>query len=120
MGTQIHHAIIITSFNKVLVEECAGAANYVFGFKPEIQQAQVNDYYSIFIGPDGSKEGWEDSDAGDKRRQEFKEWLDKKKYEDGSSSLEWVELAYGNDLEKEEVIDSQNMRYKKQREALDQ
>lgn len=40
-----------------------------------IIQGVVNDYYSFFIAPDGSKEGWDDSDAGDWLRTTLALWI---------------------------------------------
>lgn len=56
----------------------------------------INNYQSFFIPPDGSKEGWCDSNEGDKRRKRFVKYLDQQREEDGSTCLKWVEIQYGD------------------------
>lgn len=50
----------------------------------------VNAYDTLLIAPDGSKEGWADSDRGDARRDQLVAWLRDNYYE-------WVEVRYGHD-----------------------
>lgn len=58
----------------------------------------VNAYWSILIGPDGSKDGWDADEWGDTKRSAFKAWLRSHgDADDGSSALEWVEIEYGSD-----------------------
>jgi len=40
-----------------------------------IISSPVNGYRSFYIAPDGSKEGWSDSDAGDVARDQLIAWL---------------------------------------------
>ena len=97
MGYIAHNAIIVTTWNADamlgVVAKCASLGAEVIGpSKSEINQTQT-----ILICPDGSKEGWEESDAGDRRRSELRDYFDTWKYEDGSSPLEWCEVRYGGD-----------------------
>lgn len=48
---------------------------------------------TLLVCPDGSKEGWEESDAFDAKRSEYIEYLNS----DNSSSLSWVALSYSSD-----------------------
>ena len=48
---------------------------------------------SFFIPPDGSKEGWDDSEEGDKSRDRFVGWLRSVREKYG---LSWVEVQYGD------------------------
>lgn len=67
-------------------------------------EAVINRYVTYAFLPDGSKEGWDDSNAGDEYRRQFLE-LFSKRYSDGSSPYEIVSVRYGNDREFEpEVI----------------
>lgn len=106
MGHIRHNAIVITSWDEKLITKAAEVAEglglQVLGPSDEV----MNGYRSALICPDGSKEGWGESDRGDERRGEFREWLDKQRYADGSSALEWAEVAYGNDDGEVEVIAS--------------
>jgi len=45
--------------------------------------------------PDGSKEGWKDSDDCDSLRQEFITQLRHSNYDGGSSPWDYVEVGYG-------------------------
>jgi hypothetical protein len=54
----------------------------------------MNSTRSFLVAPDGSKEGWEESDKGDQRREEFVEWLRGQAYNDGSNPLAWIELYF--------------------------
>lgn len=56
----------------------------------------VNEEWSLFIPPDGSKEGWIESDIGDSKRDRMIEFLISLRYEDGSSPVEWLEVSYSD------------------------
>lgn len=45
----------------------------------------------------GSNDGWVASTSADRARAEFVQWLTEQAYEDGSSPLRWVEVAYTDD-----------------------
>ena len=97
MGYMRHHAIIVTSFDEDLINEVHARAKEIFPAVSEIVPSGINGYASFFIPPDGSKEGWSESDAGNERRELFIEYLISFRYEDGSSPLDWVEVQYGDD-----------------------
>ncbi len=99
MGTINHNAIIATTWQKDLMdkakkwieslneEECG-----LFVFNDNVF---ANSYSTIAMTTDGSKEGWEESNRGDKLRKKFIELLESKKYEDGSSGWSYIEVGYG-------------------------
>ena len=97
MGYIRHNAIVVTSWNAAMIEAAACRARNmgltVLGPSAEA----MNNYRTLLVCPDGSKEGWEESDQGDQRRITFRDWLNEQRYEDGSTRLHWVELAYGSD-----------------------
>lgn len=105
MGYMRHHAIIVTSWDDKLIRKAHKVAKEVFaiGQVTSVLPDILNGYRSFMVGPDGSKEGWEDSDAGDSARDIFIDWLETQRYDDGSSALSWVEVQYGDD-EKETKI----------------
>jgi len=70
-----------------------------------ILKSPVNSWYSFFIGPDGSKEGWKESDTGDESRRVFKDWLQTKYFSDNSTSLKWVEVQYGDENLDTKIVD---------------
>jgi len=107
MGYTIHHAIIVSTNSPerediqkawmVAQDIGCGVTNWVC--------SQVNATRTFIVIPDGSKEGWPESNEGDERREEFVDWLKAQEYADGSSSYHWVELSYGDeDGKKPEVI----------------
>ncbi|HEV8716163.1 MAG TPA: hypothetical protein VGX03_25475 [Candidatus Binatia bacterium] len=97
MGYMQHHAIIVTSCINEKFSAAYKKAKELFPKVSDPVPSGTNGYYSFFIPPDGSKEGWEASDAGDERRRIFRGWLNSQAYEDGSNSLKWVEVQYGDD-----------------------
>lgn len=64
----------------------------------------MNFYESFFVAPDGSKEFWEISEAGDRLRDEFVAWLNEQRFADGSSPFDWVEVQYGDDERETKII----------------
>lgn len=98
MGYMRHHGILVTSCIDNLIEQAHAKAVEICGNRVSpLNTEQVNGYRSFAVFPDGSKEGWDDSDQGDKEREQLKTWLNAQRYEDGSTSLDWVEVQYGDD-----------------------
>lgn len=97
MGYMRHHAIVVTSGTD-RIEEAHAKALEIFGEDvTAIQRSLINGYSTFFVGPDGSKEGWEASDEGNRRRDVFVVWLDAQRYDDHSSWLKWAVVQYGDD-----------------------
>ncbi len=101
MGYMRHHAIIITSWDENRIADAHTKALEVCGGEEfpvsPVSNAATNGYRSFAVFPDGSKEGWDASDEGDRCRKALVEWLDDQRYEDGSTSLAWVEVQYGDE-----------------------
>jgi hypothetical protein len=101
MGYKRHNAIVVTGWNESHVKSAREKAVEIFGFQStwqivsEIVNSPVNSYSSFFISPDGSKEGWLDSDNGNEKREAFKTWLLNAKKQ--SMYFDWVEVQYGDD-----------------------
>jgi len=104
MGYIRHNAIVLTGWNE---ESISAAAEKARGLGLQVlgpSDAVINEYRSILVCPDGSKEGWAESDIACGQRLEFKLWLCTTMcYEAGSSKLEWVEVSYGSDDETAEI-----------------
>ena len=95
MGLMQHHAIIITGRE----EHVSLAHVYASGLDALVSPVSatgVNGIRSFALWPDGSKEGWQDSDDGDTARDSMVAFLESLRYEDGSSPLEWVEVTFGD------------------------
>ncbi len=106
MGVINHNAVIATTWSEKsflkMQEWVASLEPFNTPAKSNPQElfhyanSLVNCYYTVILTPDGSKEGWDDSDRGDELRDRFVEQLGTVgKYEDGSSNWEWVEVSYG-------------------------
>ena len=104
MGYMAHHAIVVTSYNKKLIIKAHTFAKKFCTNVTEITSPAMNSYRSFMVAPDGSKEGWEESDQGNRDRNNFIEWLNKQKYEDGSSALKWVEVMFGDDDDRASLV----------------
>lgn len=50
---------------------------------------------TIIMIPDGSKEGWEESNKCDELRGEFIKVLESRSHEDGSNAWKYVEVSFG-------------------------
>jgi hypothetical protein len=94
MGYIRHHSILVTAYNKEYVQKAWDKANKLF---PEILTPIIsslwNGYYSFAILPDGSKEGWPESDELDRLRARYKRWIRTLNFDDGSSPFDWVEVS---------------------------
>ena len=92
-----HHAIVVTSWNTPLIEEAHAIAGKIFPWVSEISPEMTNGYRSFFIPPDRGESGWDRAEAADEERADFIRWCDSKAYKDGSSSLRYVEVFFGDD-----------------------
>lgn len=90
MGTIHHHAILVTGWDESL-DKAHQKAVEIFPWVSGISPEGRNGYRTFFIPPDGSKEGWEDSDKGDVRRKAFFKFLGEQK----RFFVEAVEVGYG-------------------------
>ncbi len=104
MGYMRHHAIVVTSSAPKLLKaahvKAVELGMSVTGITPEV----TNGYSSFLVAPDGSKEGWAESDAGDVRRDQFTAWLDDQRYDDDSTSLGWVEVQFDDDEHETAIV----------------
>lgn len=96
MGVMCHHAIVVTSRDEYAetahtkaIEICGPHLVTSLGTKV------INGIRSFLVCPDGSKEGWAESDHGEALRALFVAWLDRQRWSDGSSPYKWVLIEYG-------------------------
>lgn len=97
MGYMRHHAIVVTSWKTELLQAAHAKATELGCTVTNVTDEVVNGYQSFLVAPDGSKEGWGGSDLGDKQRAELVEWLDQQRYDDGSTSLKWALVQFGDE-----------------------
>ncbi len=109
MGYIKHHSIVVTSSIEKVLKGAQHKAKTIFGNQvSEIIESPLNSYKSFLVAPDGSKEGWNDSVIGDEQREKFIKYLNAQAYEDGSSSLKYVEVSFGEDNEMAAEVISYN------------
>jgi len=105
MGYIKHHSIVVTTSIDELIKSAHEKAKEIFGTTvSEIIQSKINGYKSFFVAPDGSKEGWGESDTGNDNRKAFIDWCNAQAYEDGSNSLSYCEFFYGEDNGYSEIV----------------
>lgn len=69
------------------------------GFKliSPVVESLINHYYTFFIAPDGSKEGYDLSDDSDVIRKKTIDLLQELKDTNGEHAVNFVEISYGDD-----------------------
>jgi hypothetical protein len=99
MGYIRHHAVIVTTFSKKTITEAHEKAKEIFGtLVSELVLSNLNGNYSFFVAPDGSKEGWPDSDQGNANRAAFIGYVKP------LSGIDYVELFYGDDEGEAKIV----------------
>lgn len=106
MGYMRHHAILVTSENMKLLRQAKKIASLCFeeSMISNYTGAAINGFRSFFVAPDGSKEGWDESNYFDRRRQKFCKRIDELAYEDGSNSVSYAEVMFGDDEGEASVV----------------
>jgi hypothetical protein len=97
MGYERHHAIVLTSWNEAKLTEAHAKAVELGCTVSEITAEVVNGYRSFFVAPDGSKEGWDGSAEGWRRRCALIDWLRSTYARPDGQYIDWVEVQYGDD-----------------------
>jgi hypothetical protein len=94
VGYMSHHAIVVIGGYGSFVADARKRAQDLGCAVSDVVCSPVNSVDSFLVAPDGSKEGWGESDMGDRQRAQFVEYLESLIYDDGSSPLRWcvVEL----------------------------
>ncbi len=90
MGFIRHNAIVVTYWKREDVEKAHAKAKALGMQVTEILVTTVNSYASFLIGPDGSKEGWDESNEGNRRRAVFFQEI-------RGMYIDAVEINYGGD-----------------------
>ncbi len=108
MGYMRHHALIVTTYDEKRIDDAREQAEAIFGSKDvtPILSSRSNGYWTFFIQPDGSKEGWAESDDGDERRAKFIKWIDDQRHSDGSCPFDYSEVQYGDENGDDKILNS--------------
>ncbi|WP_409175533.1 hypothetical protein [Brevibacillus fortis] len=97
MGYIKHNAIVVTGAPHAMsqLEMVHNKAQELFGsLVSPIIESHWNGFHSFFVAPDGSKEGWKESDDADLHRRKLAAFIDSMKHGDGSASIHYVDVSY--------------------------
>jgi len=123
MGYDRHHIIVVTTYDRKKAIWAREEALAIFDKEMHLAQERIvspifispiNCWGTFFICPDGSNEGWGESDEGDEKRKKFIDWLDSQRYEDGSSPYDWAEVQYGDDEYETKITNDSDERSRKE------
>lgn len=93
MGRIKHDAIVVTAWSTKYLSPVHEKACELFGpLVSEMVPGAVNGQASFLVAPDGSKEGWDDSDLHDDLREQFKEYLKSE-----NTFVDYVFINFGGD-----------------------
>lgn len=92
MSDVIHHAVVVTSWDPDKLMTAHTFAIELGMHVSNISKRVTNGYASFCVFPDGSKEGWAESDDHDAKRAQFYRHLEKNR-----THLEWAVVRYGYD-----------------------
>lgn len=104
MGIENNNAVLATTWSE---EDAARMRGWIAALRDDLLgglpvkslfaevEGVCNKKITFILAPDGSKEGWATSDAGDRLRDLFISRLKEDNYSDGSSRWEWIEVGYG-------------------------
>ena len=95
MGYIRHDAVIVTS-GKSLTDCHEKAVEFCGDLVSEVIHS-INGQESFFIAPDGSKEGWFESDNAESNRQHFLRWLKENSGDEHSFWPDYLFLNFGGD-----------------------
>ncbi len=102
-----HHAIIITAHDLKLLQQVKVTlgemikqnieASNGIRLLGEITESLINNFYSLIVFPDGSKEGHETSDDGDILRKKITDYLEQHNKTHKENLLNFIEVYFGSD-----------------------
>lgn len=109
MGHIKHTAVIVTSWDEKKLEKAYEVAKSTGCIVTNIADSAANGYHSFAVVPHGSKLGWSTAAEYDRARDIFTQWLNMQRYDDGSTSLEWVEVSFGSDDGVARIVSESNI-----------
>lgn len=101
MGYIRHEAIVVTAFDIEHLERARSLAIEAGLPVSERVPSPVNSYQSFFVAPDGSKEGWVDSDRYEVARASFIKAM----RSDEQLYCDWVLVSFGGDANTARIED---------------
>jgi hypothetical protein len=91
MGVYMHHAIVVSGGNEQAMYRAAAKAAQCGCSVTSIVGNRFG-LHTFCVAPDGSKEGWDASNAGNAAREKFIAWLRTR-----GTACTWVEVRFGPD-----------------------
>ncbi|MDX2195794.1 MAG: hypothetical protein NW207_05205 [Cytophagales bacterium] len=111
-----HHTIIVTCQEKAETENIRNQIVALYKQKMEVKtghklitpifESLINSFFTFYIIPDGSKEGYDASEDGDILRQEVYSLLLTYKSQHPHIYIAYAELSYGGDNEAPKIINA--------------
>lgn len=99
MGYLKHNAIVVTSWDCKMMQKAHAKAVEILGkLVSPLIDGVVNSQTSFFVAPDGSKEGWAESNEHDEKRKEFLDWLIP-----NDCFVSYIEVRFGGDDDHESI-----------------
>lgn len=97
MGVINHHSVIVTTWCD---DTFSRLQHFVSCLDAEVKNLFAESsnqfgYHTMVMTPDGSNEGWEGSEVGDKVRSDFIGFIESFNYDDGSNPCSYVEVEFG-------------------------
>jgi hypothetical protein len=109
-----HHTIVVTSNDRPKLESLRKKIFTLYSEKMEAKKGAqlvsplvdslINNFSTFFIVPDGSKEGYDASDDGDRIRKLVIELINNEIKADGENDIRFVELFYGDDEREAKIL----------------
>jgi len=94
MGYIRHDAIVVTGTLKAHITKARRRAEELGLQVSKLVLSPLNGYWSFLIAPDGSKEGWSESDDGDRMR---REWIGEMTIPSNRHLVDWAHINFGGD-----------------------
>lgn len=91
-----HHAIVVTSWKGDYLSAARFKAVELGMIVTSVEDSGINGYSSFMICPDGSREGWPESDLGDDQRAAFVNWITEEQRAN-RGYWQWAVIQYGDD-----------------------
>ena len=105
MGYIRHDAIIATSWDEKYLRAALAKAEELGLPCTDIVESGTNGYVSFLIAPDGSREGWPESDAGDAAREAWKVWANAA-WTNDCIYVYWAHVSYaGDDMDDTKIVE---------------
>lgn len=108
-----HHSIVVMAYGvkKALVRKARRKAIELGCKVTNISITSIEGFNIFYVIPDGSKEGWIDSDIGNGRRKELIKWIEQQKdKEEGWNWLNYCEFSHGEDNNEKPKICNYNLK----------